>query len=131
MWDNYKPTKAERAAIETAWQTVYELTGHDWRSQDFTKQEARGYGNRNDAIGLIGAKSLAVKWFFEGTQKPDALLADYYFCRPAAIWFKGYGASYNRPQTGLSSSTLQTLVAGVQAHEDAFKRMQDENKTAA
>jgi hypothetical protein len=128
MWDNYKPTKAERAAIETAWQTVYELTGHDWRSQDFTKQEARGYGNRNDAIGLIGAKSLAVKWFFEGTQKPDALLADYYFCRPAAIWFKGYGAA---KANVIGADELAILEAGIAAHEAAFKRMQDENRIAA
>ena len=131
MWDNYKPTKAERAAIETAWQTVYELTGHDWRSQDFTKQEAKGYGNRNDAIGLIGAKSLAVKWFHNGVLSPGVKLADYYFCRPAAIWFTGYGASYIQPARGLSSDTLRILSEGVTAHEDAFKRMIDENRIAA
>lgn len=128
MWDNYKPTKAERAAIETAWQTVYELTGHDWRSQDFTKQEARGYGNRNDAIGLIGAKSLAVKWFYNGTQKPDIKLSDYYFCRPAAIWFAGYGASKSY---AISKEDEDLLAVAVAAHESAFKRMIESNRVAA
>lgn len=128
MWDNYKPTKAERAAIETAWQTVYELTGHDWRTEDMTRQEAKGYGNRHDRIGLNGAKALAVKWFYNGTQQPDLKLADYYFCRPAAIWFTGYGAS---KAYAISVEDENTLEAGLTAHEDAFKRMQDENKIAA
>jgi hypothetical protein len=128
MWDNYKPTKAERAAIENAWQVVYRLTGHDWRTEDMTRQEAKGYGNRHDRIGLNGAKALAVKWFYNGTQQPDLKLADYYFCRPAAIWFTGYGAS---KAYAISVEDENTLVAGLTAHEDAFKRMIDENRIAA
>jgi hypothetical protein len=128
MWDNYKPTKAERAAIENAWQVVYRLTGHDWRTEDMTRQEAKGYGNRHDRIGLNGAKALAVKWFYNGTQQPDLKLADYYFCRPAAIWFTGYGAS---KAYAISVEDENTLKAGLTADENAFKRMQDENRIAA
>jgi hypothetical protein len=128
MWDNYKPTKSERAAVENAWQVVYRLTGHDWRTEDMTRQEAKGYGNRHDRIGLNGAKALAVKWFYNGTQQPDLKLTDYYFCRPAAIWFTGYGAS---KAYAISVEDENTLEAGLTAHEAAFKRMIDENRIAA
>ena len=128
MWDNYKPTKAERAAVERAWQVVYRLTGHDYRTERMTRDEARGYGNRHDAIGIAGARALAVKWFYSGTQNPDIKLADYYFCRPAAIWFTGYGAwkAY-----AISAEDENTLEAALTAHENAFKRMIDENRIAA
>lgn len=128
MWDNYKQTKNERAVIERAWHKVYELTGHDWRTERMTRDEARGYGNRHDAIGRAGAQALAVKWFYEGTQAPDVKLSDYYFCRPAAIWFKGYGAS---KAYAISKEDEDLLAVAIAAHESAFKRMMDDTRAIA
>lgn len=128
MWDNYRLTKGERAAIDCAWHAVYRLTGHDYRTERMTKDEAKGYGNKHDAIGIAGARALAVKWFHGGTQSPNIKLADYYFCRPAAIWFTGYGAA---KANVIGADELAILEAGIAAHEAAFKRMQDENRIAA
>lgn len=128
MWDNYKPTKNERAVIEQAWQRVYHLTGHDWRTEQMTRDEARGYGNRHDSIGKVGAMALAVQWFYAGTQKPDIKLSDYYFCRPAAIWFTGYGASKSY---AISKEDEDLLAVAVTAHDSAFKRMIESNRVAA
>lgn len=125
MWDNYKPTKAERAAIETAWYKVYDLTGHDYRSAQNLKDEARGYGFRGDSIGKLGAMALCVKWYFEGPQNPETKLSDFYFCRPAAIWFRGYGAS---KAYALSIDDEAILAVACAAHESAFSRMLENNK---
>jgi hypothetical protein len=125
MWEGYKHTKKERAAVDAAWFKVCALTGHDYRSERFMKDEARGYGNRNDRIGEQGAKALCVKWYLNGTQKPEALLADYYFIRPAAIWFTGYGAS---KAAALSIEDEALLTAAVEAHDAAFKRMIDSDR---
>lgn len=121
MWDNYKPTKKERAAIDAAWFRVHALTGHDHRSDMAMKEEARG----RDGVGTTGAKALCVKWYLDGTRKPDALLADYYFIRPAAIWFTGSGAF---KAAALSIEDESLLSAGVEAHEAAFERMMNDER---
>ena len=98
MWNGYKPTTAEKKAIEGAYYYLADCqVGSRNRLDHWMKQERSGYGNRHDAIPAIGAKALCVQWFLEGVKRPDALLRDTFEMRPAAVWLQGLGA---RKSTG-------------------------------
>lgn len=129
MFEGYKPTKREREAIDRAFYAVCELAGHDHRAEMFAKDEKRGYGNRNDSIPLAAAYGMCCKWFMHGVEKPDAMLRDHYFIRPAAIWFQGTGA-YVANKGPINRDQLYMIQAGVDAHEDAFNRMMHRDKEA-
>ena len=120
MFEGFKPNKAETTAINNAWYLVQELTGNDYRSFKFMKEETLGYGNKSDRIPQTAAKGLCVTWFLAGIEKPDALLADNYFCRPASIWFKGYGAS---KAYAVSIEAEKIFEDAKSAYDAAFKRM--------
>jgi hypothetical protein len=124
MWNGYKPTKAEREQIEHAFCFILEIAGQDWRVERAAKDEAKGYGNRNDGIPLIGAKALCVKWFLQGANRPNQYLRDTYFLRPAAIYLTGLGAT-RRDDIIAHEGALTLAVA---AHDAAFKRMMDADK---
>ena len=126
MWNGYKPTKAEKQAIEGAYYYLADCqVGSRNRLDHWMKQERSGYGNRHDAIPAIGAKALCVQWFLEGVKRPNALLRDTFEMRPAAVWLQGLGA---RKSTGAPAINLPCLEAAKAAHDAAFKRMIDEDK---
>lgn len=132
MFEGFKTTKAERDAIDRAFYSVEELCGHDFRCERFAKDEARGYGNRNDAIPAVAARGLCCKWFLDGVERPGLRLADSYYMRPAAIFFTGSGAARGAIETrgALAICHLAAIHAGVAAYDAAFERMHARNKAA-
>lgn len=123
MLEFFKPTKKEREAIERGFYRLAEINGHSNRAERFAKEEARGYGNTRDRVPLIAARGMLCKWFLQGVAKPDALLRDNYFSRPAAVWARGFGAD------AVATNTKTLDVTGIQlaaeAYETAFNRMTD------
>lgn len=128
MFEGFKTTKAERDAIDRAFYAVEEICGHDFRCQRLAKDEARGYGNRNDAIPAIAARGLCAKWFLDGVNRPELRLADSYYMRPAAIFFTGSGAA--RGAIALAICHFATIHTGVAAYKAAFERMHARDKAA-
>ena len=121
MLEDYKPTKAERDAIERAYATLATFTRSDWELNNLLKQERSGYGNRADAIPLICAKALLCKWFRYGCLAPSILLADTFDMRPAAVYMQGAGARAARSGR-VDACTHQLFAAATSAHEAAFDR---------
>lgn len=127
MFEGFNPTKSEIKAINAAWYLVEELTGSDYRSFKYMKDESLGYGSKSDRIPQCAAKGLCVSWFMDGMENPDALLRDKYYTRPASIWFKGYAAriadEFRRYGTQLTDEYQNVLNCGKNAYDTAFNRM--------
>jgi hypothetical protein len=119
MLEGFKTTTKERAAIAGAWEWLIANTRDEYRSKNFLKDEKNGYGNPNDRVPEIAAKGMCLSWFLRGVQSPDALLRDWYFCRPAAIWFAGMGTE----RSGNAAINMTALQAAAEAYEAAFARM--------
>jgi len=68
---------------------------------------------------VIVAKGMCLSWFLKGVNKPEVLLKDCYFMRPAAIWFEGMGAE----RSGAAAVNMTALVGAVEAYNAAFARM--------
>lgn len=128
MFEGFKPTRKELRAIDDAWCAIDEVT-RDSRLAYFTKEEKRGYGNRHDAVPMSAARGLMIQWTLRGIEKPDALLRDNFFIRPAAIWATGKGAELAHMGEA-SSEFVATLEAGKAAYDAAFARMLDADKAA-
>jgi hypothetical protein len=126
MFEGFKPTKTEKAAIDGAWRWLTENTRDEYRSNNLMKDEHRGYGNRHDRVPLIAAKGMCLSWFARGVACPNMLLADGYYMRPAAIWFMGMGAD----RSGAAAINMPAITAAVAAYDAAFKRMIDAGKAA-
>lgn len=120
MWEDYKPTKAEREMIEGAYRYIAECHINTGELDKWMKQERKGYGDRNDAISTIAAKGLCVQWFLQGINKSDALLRDFYNIRPAALWLMGKGADRKQSAPAINMPCLESAK---QAHDTVFKRM--------
>jgi len=119
MFEGFKPTTKEHAAIARGWEWLVANTHDKYRSKSFLKDEKNGYGNPNDRVPEIAAKGLCLSWFLKGVQSPDILLRDWYYCRPAAIWFTGMGTE----RSGNAAINMPVLMAAVEAYEAAFARM--------
>jgi hypothetical protein len=126
MFEGYKPTVFERRAILAGYAVVERFADKFCSEANnlmrSTLDERRGYGHRADALPLLAARALIVKWFREGTQEPDALLRDTYNIRPAALWAQGFGARVGHIK-GVSTADCFTLDEAVAAHHSAFIRM--------
>lgn len=121
MLEDYKPTKAERDAIERAYATLATFTRSDWELNNWAKQEQTGYGNRSDRVPLIFAKALLCKWFLQGCDAPNQLLRDTFYCRPAAVYMTGLGAqAATRGDAGVG--VRLTFATAADAHQAAFER---------
>ena len=129
MFDDIKLTKAERAAIERAYATLYDYTRSDWELDHWAAQERKGYGHAGDRVPLICARALMVEWFMHGVSNPHALLRDAFALRPAAVYMQGLGAHMVH-QERLSADALATLAAGRNAWEAAFDRMHQASMAA-
>ena len=127
MFEGYKPTKAEKLAIETAYRSLYDFVRSEHELDEWAKKEAKGYGQRNDCVPLVAAKAFIVRWFNTGVENPNLLLRDFYDKRPAAIFAMGLGAkaSADGKITAKYYSLCQTAVI---AHENAFDRMMNIDK---
>jgi hypothetical protein len=127
--EGFKPTAEERAAISRG---VLAIKGHcrsDMEVDRLIADEARGYGNSSDRIPKAAAEGLACSWFLRGVDDLNALLRDHYFCRPAAIWFAGFGAARNHDGK-ISREDLKEISAAVAAYDAAFARMLEADKAA-
>jgi len=129
MLDDIKLTKAERAAIERAYATLYDYTRSDWDLDHRTAQERKGCGSTHNRVPLICAKALMVQWFMYGVSTPHALLRDAFALRPAAVYMQGLGAHMVH-QERLSADALATLAAGRAAWAAAFDRMHQASMAA-
>tara|TARA_R110000868_G_scaffold143614_2_gene361979 strand:- start:226 stop:612 length:387 start_codon:yes stop_codon:yes gene_type:complete len=126
MLNDYKPSKAERDAIERAYVTLANYMRSDWELNNLLKQERSGYGNRNDAIPLIAAKALLCKWFLYGLDHPDQLLRDTFALRSAAVYMQGLGA--RKANDGYEGTQARlTFMVAADAHEAAFDRSMKRN----
>ena len=126
MFGNFKPTTKEKQAIEGAWGWLMANTRDEHRSASFMKQEHRGYGNASDRVPLIAAKGMCLQWFLQGANKPEVLLRDCYYMRPAAIWFEGMGADI----VTNTANAFPRLTHAVEAYQTAFARMHAKDKGA-
>jgi hypothetical protein len=124
MLEDLTLTKKERDAINAAFSALSLYTRSDLELNDWAKKEQLGYGKRNDAIPLICAKALLVKWFLHGVHNPDQLLRDTFHLRPAAMYFEGLGAHCLVRHKIIESDLVKMLIAK-QAYEAAFARMHE------
>jgi hypothetical protein len=138
MMEGYKPTKAERAAIERGWRLIRENIKDGFAFERFTHEEQRGCGNAYDRVPLVAARGLLVSWFLDGWRKPDMLLRDTFACRPAAVFALGVGAAV-RTDTDASGfgfvswrdgGFFPAIEAAEAAYDAAFKRMHEADKAA-
>lgn len=121
MWEDYKPLKKERDAIDRAYRSIVESAERSHEIVSCMAGERKGYGNKNDAIPTIGAKALCVKWFYEGFNNPEILARKIYNNRPSAAWLIGYGAACATNKTIAFDNSI--FDAAISAHEATFNRM--------
>jgi len=124
MFEGFKLTTKEKAAIDGAWYWLVSNTRDEYRSVSLMKEENRGYGNRNDRGNAMAAKGMCICWFLKGVRVPGMPLRDCYYMRPAAIWFQGMGAE----RSGAAAINMPALEAAEAAYMDAFTRMQDADR---
>jgi hypothetical protein len=130
MLEGFKATKAERAAIESGFFAFVALAGHSYEPDNWARQEARGYGVRNQKIPLLAARGLLLKWFAHGFDNPFALLRFTYRLRPAAIYAEGFGAEINAKGRDPNGDSIAKIRAGAAAYEAAWARMYEKDKAA-
>ena len=133
MFEGYKPTKSEAAAIERGFRLVAEVARDSYRVENCARDEKNGYGNTNDRVPLAAARGMVCKWFMQGFRSPDVLLRRNYYCRPAAIYMTGLGADLadqaSTPGNWLRlAEAVSAAESAVDAHEAAFDRMQSADK---
>ena len=123
--EGYRPTKAEKTAIAAALKTIERVATRDWlECLRQIKLEASGYGRASDRVPLCAAQGLFIGWIIRGIDKPETLLRDCYYCRPASLFAEGLGAALRNKFT---QSERLDLRNGHAQHEAAFARMMDEN----
>lgn len=122
MFESFSPTRKEREAIRLGLSTISQICGHDYRIEQFVKDEHRGYGCRTDSVPLSAAQGLCIEWFLGGLRNPNILLRDYFFLRPAAIYFTGLGAEHSEE---LTLSQRLNIELAAEAYQTAFRRMID------
>ncbi|MDE2071727.1 MAG: hypothetical protein KGI70_03290 [Patescibacteria group bacterium] len=121
-WKTYKPTAAEKRAIEAAYRVIEDTVGERYGAElaKALNDERRGYGVPSERLPLIGAKSLIVQWVVDGIIAPKRNLADLFGQRPSAVWAQCAGAAY---VSRWSKEQKATILAGKRAHDVAFNRM--------
>jgi hypothetical protein len=124
MFEGFKLTAKEKAAIDGAWHWLVSNTHDEYRSTAYMEYETKGYGNRNDRVPAMAAKGMCIRWFLKGVRVPDMPLRDCYHMRPAAIWFEGMGGHHS----GSAANNMPALEAAEAAYMAAFTRMQDADR---
>lgn len=114
----YKPTAAERRAIEAAWRIVEEKCNRYLNEVNrHLREEIRGCGSSSDRVPTLAAKALLIKWFMEGADKPNMLARGLRGRRPAVQFMYMEGAS-----AAMLEEEREALRKITKVHEACFDR---------